>query len=577
MIPRNEHPNPQFERKNWICLNGEWEFEIDKSVSGMDRKLYKKEHLDSQITVPFCPESALSGVGDTDFLNCVWYRRDIEIPCDKKGLRAILHFDAVDHEAKVYINGKKVGSHIGGFVGFSIDITDHLNEGKNSVCLCAFDDVRDTRFGSGKQCEKYESRGCSYTRVTGIWQSVWLEFVPEIFIKGIKLYPDVDNCKLDFTTTLVGAATLTAVASYEGREVGRCEIESHGGQTSGSIALSELHLWEAGAGRLYDITLTYGDDEVSSYFGMRSIRFEGKKFMLNGKSVFQRLVLDQGYYIDGIYTASSDDALIKDIELSLAAGFNGARLHQKVFEPRFLYHCDRLGYLVWGEYGNWGIDFSRMDALPYFLDEWAEIIDRDFNHPAIIGWCPWNEFWDTRQYIKDTRLTATTYKMTKAIDPTRPCIDTSGGVHTAANDIYDVHDYVQDPTEFSFRYSPLTIYECMDRLYSKNRHHETLNGHFNESQPFFMSEYGGIKWDVKSGNANAWGYGEAPKTEEEFVERYRGLTNVLLDNPTIFGFCYTQLYDIEQETNGLYNYDRTPKFDMNIFKEINSRKAAIED
>ena len=578
MIPRNEHPNPQFERKDWICLNGEWEFEIDKSVSGMERKLYEKEHLDLRILVPFCPESSISGVGDKDFLNCVWYRRDIEIPENMKGKRVILHFDAVDHEATVYVNGKQAGTHIGGFVGFSVDITDHLEDGKGSVCLCAVDDVRDPRFGSGKQCDKYASRGCHYTRTTGIWQSVWLEFVNDVRINSFRLYPDVNRKKLDFTADLCGWGELKAVAYYNGKEVGSTKLEfCQSGSVSGSIALSELHLWEIGNGRLYDLVFTYGEDEVKTYFGMRSITYDGMKFYLNGKSVFQRLVLDQGFYPDGIYTARDDAALINDIVISMDAGFNGARLHQKVFEPRFLYHCDRLGYLVWGEYGNWGINYSRTDALPYFLDEWAEILERDFNHPAIVGWCPWNEFWDNGHYIKDTRLTATTYKMTKAIDTTRPCIDTSGGVHTPANDIYDVHDYTQKPEEFSFRYSAATITECMEKLYSQKPHYADRNGYFKEGQPFFMSEYGGIKWDVNSGNANAWGYGEAPTTEEEFIERYRGLTNVLLDNPSFFAFCYTQLYDVEQEVNGLYTYDRKPKFDMSVFKEINSRKAAVED
>ena len=573
MIPRNEHPNPQFERKNWICLNGKWEFEIDKSVSGKERRLYEKKHLDDKITVPFCPESKLSGIGETDFLGCVWYRRDIEIPEEMKGLRVILHFGAVDHTTTVYINGKEAFGHVGGFASFESDITDLLTEGKNSLCVCAVDDTRDRRFGSGKQSLKYGSYGCYYTRVTGIWQSVWLEFVPRTRVQQIKLYPDVDNKKLDIKATLIGKGTLKAVASYNGKVVGMTSVSSLGGQASASIELSELHLWELGCGRLYDLTLTYGDDEVKSYFGMRSIGFDGMKFLLNGKSVYQRLVLDQGFYPDGIYTAKDEETLIRDIQISLDAGFNGARLHQKVFEPRFLYHCDRLGYIVWGEYGNWGIDYSRIDALSYFLNEWAEVLDRDFNHPAIVGWCPWNEFW----HVADTRLTSTTYNMTKAIDPTRPCIDTSGGMHTTANDIFDIHDYLQDPAGFAKYYSLCSVEECENAIFQNKPHRRERDGALVPGQPYFMSEYGGIKWDVNSGNAAAWGYGEAPKTEEEFIERYRGLTNVLLDNPIFFGFCYTQLYDVEQEVNGLYTYDRTPKFDMSIFKEINSKKAAIED
>jgi hypothetical protein len=296
--------------------------------------------------------------------------------------------------------------------------------------------------------------------------------------------------------------------------------------------------------------------------------------MLNGKSVFQRLVLDQGYYMDGLYTAASDEALINDIKLSMDAGFNGARLHQKVFEPRFLYHCDRLGYMVWGEQGNWGIDYSRSDALSYFLDEWAEVVDRDFNHPSIVGWCPWNEFWDNSRYIKDTRLIATTYKMTKAMDPTRVCIDTSGGVHTKANDICDVHDYNQDPVTFKENY---------DKLVSDNELYDQVNrGGVRQTwkgEPVFVSEYGGIGIHLeKNDSKKAWSYGNATRSLEEYYARYKGLTDALLDNPRILGFCYTQLTDVEQEQNGLFTYvGREPKFDVKTLYDINSRKAAIED
>lgn len=212
--------------------------------------------------------------------------------------------------------------------------------------------------------------------MTGIWQTVWVEFVPAVRIRHFRLYPDVENCKLGFAVEVIGAGKLTLSASYAGKPVGKCELTATGGTVIGELLLSELHLWEVGQGRLYDLTLTYGDDTVQSYFGMRSLSFDGKKFLLNSKSVFQRLVLDQGYYPDGIYTAPSEEALIRDIQISLDAGFNGARLHQKVFEPRFFYHCDRMGYLVWGEYGNWGINPSDPAVIPRMLEEWLEILAR---------------------------------------------------------------------------------------------------------------------------------------------------------------------------------------------------------
>ena len=336
-----------------------------------------------------------------------------------------------------------------------------------------------------------------------------------------------------------------------------------------TLPLDELHLWEPGQGRLYDLKLTFGQDEVQSYFGMREIALDGEKVRINGKSVFQRLVLDQGFYPDGIYTAPSDEALRRDVELSLAAGFNGARLHQKVFEPRFLYHCDRSGYLVWGEQANWGLDVSAPDGLKCFLPEWMEALERDFNHPAIVGWCPFNETWDYEGRKQDDDLLRIVYRMTKQYDTTRPCIDTSGNYHVET-DIYDLHDYEQDPEVFAGHYESFAKGGAL-------RDNHAARQTPVPGIPAFISEYGGIKWDVEGSNEASWGYGDGPKTEGEFIARYKGLTDALLDNPHMFGFCYTQLYDVEQETNGLYTYGRKPKFDMETFRKINGRRAAIEE
>ena len=577
MIPRHEHPNPQFERSDWLNLNGEWEFEIDAGTSGIARQLFQKEHLNGKITVPFCPESALSGVGNRDFLNCVWYRRDVTLPDGWKNGRVLLHFGAVDYEAHVYVNGREIGVHKGGYVSFTLDATDALTEGTNSICVCAIDNDRNHTVGHGKQSSRYGSYGCYYTRTTGIWQTVWMEHVPTAYVEKLRLTPDIHNCALNLEADLIGGGTLKAEALYEGKLVGELTLNAPiGGHVSGTIALSELHLWEVGNGRLYDLKLTYGEDTVSSYFGMRHVKLDGFRFLINDRSVYQRLVLDQGFYPDGIYTAPSDEALIRDIQISLDAGFNGARLHQKVFEPRFLYHCDRMGYIVWGEYGNWGINFADpYSALP-LLDEWREIMERDYNHPAIIGWCPLNETWNPSNAGFYENLVRTVYRVTRTADPTRPCIDTSGGIHIET-DIYDIHDYSQDPAVFA-TVSSLPVDQCVAAHRKRSpHHHQHPSSHYVAGQAMFVSEYGGIKWDVNSNEKDAWGYGNAPTTVEEFKERYRALTNLLLDNPEMFGFCYTQLYDVEQEVNGLYTYSREAKFDMEFFREVNSRKAAIED
>ena len=593
-IPRAEHPWPQWERANWMNLNGTWEFEFDFGASAIERKLWEKEKFDREIIVPFCPESKLSGICYTDFINGVAYRRAFTLTDKELTGKTLLHFGAVDYTTDVYVNNTYVGQHKGGYTSFTFDITNYVKAGDNTLFVAVQDDVRSGLQPKGKQAHKYASSGCDYTRTTGIWQTVWLEFVPLAYIKSAKYYADPANSALTVTGTTKGAGTLTLKAEWEGKTVAEKSLTVKGGFFTATLELSELHLWEAGKGGLYDLTLTYGEDSVKSYFGMRTTRFEGKKYLLNDKVLFQRTVLDQGFYPDGIYTAPTEEDLIKDIELSYAAGFNGARLHEKVFEPRFLYHCDRLGYLVWGEYPNWGFDHALPTATEIYMKEWQESVERDFNHPAIIGWCPFNETWGYHEQLEKNALISSIHRFTKQMDPTRPCIDTSGNFH-AVMEIYDIHDYDQNPASFKDRWDSFTSFakesgDCMESnspFFSLNsitkiakNFCSQANGigpFFNQpyhGEPIFVSEYGGIQW-VKNATAG-WGYGKAPTTEEEFFARYKGLTDALLDNEDIFGFCYTQLYDIEQEINGLYTYDRSPKFDINIIKEINQRAAAIE-
>ena len=565
--PRSEHPDPQFQRKDWLNLNGEWDFEFDFGNSGLRAGVLEKDEWSRKINVPFCPESKLSGIEYTDFIAAVWYRKSVTVTEAQLEGRVLIHFGAVDYETYLYVNGEEAGYHKGGYTSFTFDITEFLTAGENVIAVNARDDVRDPLVPRGKQSELYNSHGCDYTRTTGIWQTVWLEFVPKAYVKSFKLFPDTVNATLGVSAVVEGEGAFKAEAFYDGRLVGSFE-KTAAGFVSGDIKLSETHLWEVGCGRLYDLKITFGGDEISSYFGLRDIRIDGYKVLINGKSVFQRLVLDQGFYADGIYTAPSDEALEKDIRLSLAVGFNGARLHQKVFEPRFLYHCDRLGYIVWGEFGNWGLDYSRDGALEAMLPQWCESVARDFNHPAIVGWCPFNETWDRDGRKQNDELLRIVYRVTKQLDETRPCIDTSGNFHVET-DIFDVHDYEQKVEIFKGNY---------DRLMTEG----VLFEHFPDRQeydgkkPAFVSEYGGIQWSLGS-RGDAWGYGNAPKSEQEFIDRYKGLTDALLDNERMFGFCYTQLYDIEQEQNGLYYYDRSPKFDPELFRRINSRKAAIED
>ena len=567
-LPRPEHPQPQMERSAWRSLNGAWQFAFDFGRSGLDRHFERRDALDTTITVPFCPESVLSGVHYTDFIPAVWYARAFTLTPEELSGRVLLHFGAVDYEAHVFVNGEPAGTHRGGYTSFCFDITDLCHAGENRLSVYAEDDNRSGKQPHGKQCESFDSQGCDYTRTTGIWQTVWLEFVPETYIQSVQYYSNITEGTLLVQAKLCGAGTFTVQASFEGRPCGEASARAENGFAAVTLPLSELHLWDVGRGNLYDLTLTFGGDSVKSYAGMREVRIEGRSVLLNGRPVFQRLVLDQGFYPDGIYTAPDDSALVRDIELSLAAGFNGARLHQKVFEPRFLYHCDRLGYLAWGEMANWGLDYSDPAALEAFLGEWLDAVDRDFNHPSIVGWCPFNETWDREGRRQLDSLLAMVYRVTKQLDPTRPCIDTSGNFHVVT-DIYDVHDYEQDPASFAAHYE---AFRTGGAFYDAQAARQQYDG----KKPMFVSEYGGIKWNPQGDVEKAWGYGDGPATEEAFIERYRGLTEALLSNPNMFGFCYTQLYDVEQETNGLYTYSREPKFDMAVFHAINTQPAACE-
>ena len=563
-IPRPEHPRPQFLRETWLNLNGTWQFEQDPGRSGEARGLQQEgTALSGSILVPFCPESRLSGVAHTDFMPGVWYKRRGTL--EKTAGRTVLHFGAVDYRCRVFVNGAFAGEHQGGYVSFSFDITALVREGENEIAVYAEDDSRERLFPSGKQSPKYRSYGCYYTRTTGIWQTVWLEFMPDACLERVKFLPNIETVSVTVEAELRGTGNFACEIAFEGRPMGAFRAENVSGYLTFTVPLAEKHLWDVGRGNLYDVTFTFGEDRVRSYFGLRQVRLEGHRFLLNGRSVFQRLVLDQGFYPDGIYTAPTDEDLRRDIALSLAMGFNGARLHEKVFEERFLYHADQMGYLVWGEYPDWGLDDTYEDHIYAILPEWTEEIRRDFNHPAIIGWCPHNETWlkkDRKQFDPGIALV---YEMTKALDPTRPCIDTSGGMHVKT-DIFDVHDYEQDPAVFKANYDRLMEEGVLHDRFSKR---QTYRG-----EATFVSEYGGIAWDLSGGG---WGYGRGPQTIEEFYARYQGLTDALLDNREMLGLCYTQLTDVEQEQNGLYTYDRRPKFDAEKMRKIMARKAAIED
>ncbi|MFG1974889.1 glycoside hydrolase family 2 protein [Nonomuraea fuscirosea] len=592
-VPRPEYPRPQMVRPDWLTLNGPWQFEIDAADSGLERGLRERE-LTGSITVPFAPESELSGLGHTDFMDAVWYRRTVTIPAAWAGRRTLLHFGAVDHDATVWVNGVEVARHRGGFSPFTADLSAAARPGEQATIVVRARDSRHGPQARGKQSARYHNYECLYTRTTGIWQTVWLEPVPDVHLRRPRITPDVAGSSFTVVTPLSGnrpgdsvrvtvsdgegtVATATVRADVDLAPSLRLELPA-----------ARVRLWEPGEGFLYDVKVELLDasgavtDAVDSYAGLRSIAIDGKRVLINGRPVFQRLVLDQGYYPDGLMTAPSDAALLRDIELSVAAGFNGARLHQKVFEERFLYHADRLGYLVWGEFGDWGAHDGR-EQLPTasFLTQWLEVLERDVSHPSIIGWCPLNE---TRQPIHDrlTQLDDVTRGMflaTKLTDPTRPVVDASGYSHRVPEtDVYDSHNYEQEPAEFAGQLSGL----AKDEPYVNDESGQEISVPYR-GQPYFVSEYGGIWWNPElagttqdAARVTSWGYGQRVRSEEEFHARFAGLTDALLDDPGMFGYCYTQLTDVFQEENGIYRFDRTTKLDVERVRAVQIRQAASE-
>lgn len=552
---RDEYPNPQFKRDSFECLNGEWEFEFGNGCEKAEKPLKMR------IQVPFCVESELSGIGHTDFIGECIYARTINITESDLKSRLVLHFGAVDYLAQVYLNGKLVCLHRGGYTPFFAELNQFAKVGENRLTVIVNDWVKDD-VPSGKQSSKLQSYGCFYTRCTGIWQTVWLERTPFEYIKAVRFYPDPDGCKVVADVDAQGAGELEIKVLYEGRQVGYAKCDAHS-RAKLEIKLSEKHLWEIGNGRLYDVEMKFGDDKVQSYFGLRDVRYSDRKFLLNGKSVFQRLVLDQGYYPDGIYTARRAEDMQADIAAALQLGFNGARLHQKVFDPLYLYFCDRAGFIVWGEYASWGVKYSSLSSLGQFISEWTETVARDFNHPCIVQWCPLNEAWedlDDSTKVRDMRYVEAVYSVTKVLDPTRPCVDASGGYHGRYTDVFDFHCY--HSSEDTKRYLQTLEKDgrlTMDTLYAKGAADALYDGKL----PINASEYGGAALSVGSG----WGY-RTTDSEEDFVEEYVKTTQLYLDCGKISGFCYTQLYDVEQEQNGLYTYERVAKLSKDGMERI---------
>ena len=558
-IPRPEHPQPQFERSDWLNLNGAWTFTLDPGRSGHERDLPHSHGFDRSIIVPFCPESSLSGVAHTDFIEAMWYHRSITIPAGWRE-RILLHFGGVDHRCEVFIDGRLAGRHAGGQCAFAIELTGLVTPGAtHDLVVAVRDDVRGYVQPSGKQSPKLRSHGCHYTRVTGIWQTVWLEAVPTVALREVQIIPDLDGGRFVFIPRFDGGPVPLTVTAHTGERVS--------GLGPLVLPLDAPRAWSPDDPFLYQFEFTAGSDRVRSYAGLRKIHIEGGCILLNNRPLYQRLVLDQGYYPDGIWTAPSDAALKRDIDLAMAAGFNGARLHQKVFEPRFHYWADRLGYLTWGEAASWGCNAASCEGRDNFLHEWREIVIRDRNHPSIIAWTPWNEMWWIQNEEHFARTLIDTYELTRALDPTRPVHTASGGAH-CRTDFWSVHSYEQQGTDLA------RVMAAREDGNLARAHKVLSEARAYAGQPLLLDEFGGIKWQTAPAGTGDWGYGDAPRTLEEFYARLADLVGTTLAQSGYVGYCYTQLTDVEQEVNGLYAYDRTAKFDPARIRAIFSRDPA---
>ena len=579
-LPRSEYPRPQFERECWVNLNGTWTYSFDFGQTGADRNFRNSKGFDGKITVPFCPESSLSGVKHTDFIPCIWYQRTITVPDTWGGKNILLNFGAVDYDATIFIDGKKVGRHCGAGSSFSLDITKFVKAGGSAnLVIQVKDNLRGGKQPGGKQSTGYYSAGCNYTRVTGIWQTVWMEAVCPEALKQVFATPDIDQQQLVVRPEFYeegNGCMLTVQVFDEKQKLVSTKTAPATNNTVIVLPIKNPKLWTPETPNLYDVIYTVRDakgnvlDKVKSYAGMRKIHLAGGYFYLNNKPYYQRLVLDQGFYPDGIWTAPTDEALKHDIEMSKAVGFNGARLHQKVFEERYFYWADKLGYITWAEQASWGLDVNNEEAVRNFLTEWADEVVRDRNHPSIVTWTPLNETWGARDGVY-VRFVNDLYNLTKAIDPTRPVNDASGDAHVKT-DIWSVHDYSRE-------------YEKLVENHTFRDgapHYRNMGGKDYladwEGQPYMIDEFGGLGWIPKEERANSWGYGAQIETEDEFFRILEKEVDAIKACKGVVGFCYTQITDVEQEKNGVYYYDRRPKFDAAKWKAIFEKiPSIIED
>ena len=584
-IQMNGYPRPQLVRDSWESLNGLWSFLFDDDDTGEQMgwfQQFPEEHL--QILVPYSCESKRSGIQDLSFHPILWYHRKINVSCaDPAGERKLLHFEGSDFHTKLWVNGQYLGSHKGGYARFTFDITDYLHGGENSITV-RVEDSRSLEQPRGKQRWLDHNYECWYPQTTGIWKTVWLETVPDTYICALKMTPVMTQGRLEFELRYSGkirqGMELETQILFEDQLMNRTTLLISGKKTTGSIDVCPsryrpwekgVHVWTPENPQLYDIVFRIREngtviDEVISYFGMRDIRVQNGKILLNGSPLYQKLLLDQGYWADTLLTPPDEEALLSDIENVKTLGFNGVRKHMKNEDERFLFWADVKGLLVWSEMAAF-YEYSDNAAAEY-TGEWMNVVRQNYNHPSVITWVPFNESWGVPQVMSDPcqqSFVKSIYYLTKSFDPMRPVITNDGWEHLCS-DIITLHDYESDAAAFSKRYSgnPEELLRS-DVYFNKSRTVFAEGARFS-GQPVIVSEYGGIAFT--EGQNGSWGYGKTETSKEAFLERFGAITKAIMDLPYCQGFCYTQLTDVCQEINGLLDENHQFKISPGKIREI---------
>jgi beta-galactosidase/beta-glucuronidase len=574
------YPRPQLRRSSWISLDGPWRFAFDGA--GAWRSPADVEAWTHNIEVPYAPECARSGIGDQGFHRAVWYEREFEV--DAKllagGRRLVLHFGAVDYRARVWVNGVPVAEHEGGHTPFNADITFALSpEGPQCLTVWAEDDPQDLEKPRGKQDWRLHPHSIWYPRTTGIWQTVWMESVPETSIGALRWTPSVERWEIAFSAFTRGPShedlRISIKLGCGSRLLADDTYALIGGEVHRRMSLSDPGiddyrnelLWSPERPTLLDaeVKLLRGSeviDEIQSYTALRSISVQREKLLLNGRPYTMRLVLDQGYWPDTFMTAPSERALREDVVLAKSMGFNGVRKHQKLEDPRYLYWADVLGLLVWDEMPS-AYRFTTR-SINRLMREWTEAIERDMSHPCVVIWVPFNESWGVPELSTTPAprdAVAAFYHLTRTLDPSRLVVGNDGW-ESSATDIIGIHDYDCDPGHMHLRYGPeVTPKEVVDSRWTAGRL-LTLDGFPHRGQPICLTEFGGVAYiPGQEYGDKSWGYSRA-RTPEEFEQMVCGVIEAARTTGMFSGFCYTQFTDTFQEVNGLLSADRVPKIPL---------------